>query len=56
MGARGPAEGLRQGPREALVQLRAAAAQRQPWRGLNRWRPCTSRRTAKSNIGTVQLR
>jgi hypothetical protein len=38
MGARGPAEGLRQGPREALVQLMAAAAQRQPWRGLNRWR------------------
>ena len=25
MGARGPAEGLRQGPREALVQLLAAA-------------------------------
>lgn len=38
MGARGPAEGLRQGPREALVQLMAAAAQRQPWRGLNSWR------------------
>ena len=71
MGARGPAEGLRQGPREALVQLMAAAeggasatdgggsaAAALAWSEplAIRWRPCTSRRTARSHIGTVQLR